>query len=139
MNLRSRKLLIVAALAVAVTAVIAQRERRDVPITAPLASNRPRLVDVGADKCVPCKMMVPVLADLRRDYAGALDVVFIDVWKNPDAGAPYNVDIIPTQIFFDATGREIYRHVGFFGKDDILAAWKQLGVELRPTVVLPTL
>jgi len=139
MNIRSRKLLIVAALAVAVTAVIAQRERRDVPIAAPLASNRPRLVDVGAESCVPCKMMVPVLADLRRDYAGALDVVFIDVWKNPDAGTPYNVDIIPTQIFFDATGREIYRHVGFFAKDDILAAWKQLGVELKPTVVVPTL
>lgn len=138
MNIRLRKLLIVAALAVAVTAAIAQRERREAPIAQPTASNRPRLVDVGADKCVPCKMMVPVLADLRRDYAGSLDVVFIDVWKNPDAGAPYNVDIIPTQIFFDTAGREIYRHVGFFAKADILAAWKQLGIDLKPTIVSST-
>ncbi len=90
----------------------------------------PRLVDLGADKCIPCKMMAPVLADLKTNYAGRLEVEFIDVWKNPDAGKPYKIKLIPTQIFFDATGKERFRHQGFFSKEDILAKWKELGVEL---------
>jgi thioredoxin 1 len=91
----------------------------------------PRLVDLGADKCIPCKMMAPVLADLKTNYAGRLEVEFIDVWKNPDAGKPYKIKLIPTQIFFDAKGKERFRHEGFFGKEDILAKWKELGVDLN--------
>ncbi len=90
----------------------------------------PRLVDLGADKCVPCKMMMPVLADLKTNYVGRLQVEFIDVWKNPEAGKPYKIKLIPTQIFFDASGKERFRHEGFFGKEDILAKWKELGVDL---------
>ncbi len=90
----------------------------------------PRLVDLGADKCIPCKMMAPVLADLKTNYVGRLEVEFIDVWKNPDAGKPYKIKLIPTQIFFDAKGKERFRHQGFFSKEDILAKWKELGVDL---------
>ncbi len=90
----------------------------------------PRLVDLGADKCIPCKMMAPVLADLKTNYVGRLEVEFIDVWKNPDAGKPYKIKLIPTQIFFDARGKERFRHQGFFSKEDILAKWKELGVDL---------
>ncbi len=92
----------------------------------------PRLVDLGADKCIPCKAMAPILKDLKAEYAGRMDVEFIDVWKNPDAGKAYKIKLIPTQIFFDATGKERFRHEGFFGKEDILAKWKELGVELKP-------
>jgi len=91
----------------------------------------PRLVDLGADKCIPCKMMAPILADLKTNYAGRMDVEFIDVWKKPDAGKPYKIKLIPTQIFYDASGKELFRHEGFFGKDDILAKWKELGVDLK--------
>jgi len=91
----------------------------------------PRLVDLGADKCIPCKMMAPILKDLKTEYAGWMDVEFIDVWKNPDAGKPYKIKLIPTQIFFDAAGKERFRHEGFFGKQDILAKWKELGVDLK--------
>jgi thioredoxin 1 len=89
----------------------------------------PRLVDLGADKCIPCKLMAPILEDLRKTYAGKLDVQFIDVWKNPDAGNPYGISIIPTQIFYDAAGKERFRHEGFFSKEDILAKWKELGYD----------
>jgi len=75
--------------------------------------------------------MAPVLDELRREYAGVMDVVFIDVWKDPEAGTPYGVELIPTQIFFDGAGRELYRHQGFFAKDDILAMWKQLGYDVK--------
>jgi len=90
----------------------------------------PRLVDLGADQCIPCKMMAPILADLKRDYAGRMDVEFIDVWKNPDAGERYGVKIIPTQIFYSASGEELRRRTGFIGREDILAIWEELGVSL---------
>ncbi len=91
---------------------------------------RPRLVDLGADSCVPCRMMAPILEELRNDYAQELEVHFIDVWKDPSAGEEYGVQIIPTQIFYDASGVERFRHQGFLSKEDILAKWKELGVDL---------
>lgn len=92
--------------------------------TAPL----PRLVDLGASRCIPCKLMAPILEELKKEYAGRMQVDFIDVWQNPDAGKKYGIMIIPTQIFYDAAGKELFRHEGFFAKDDILAKWKALGV-----------
>ncbi len=90
----------------------------------------PHLVDLGADKCIPCKMMAPILEELKQTHAGRMDVVFIDVWENPDAAKHYGINVIPTQIFYDAGGKELFRHEGFFGKEDILAKWKELGVSL---------
>ena len=76
-------------------------------------------------------MMAPILEELKKEYAGRMEVEFIDVWKNPDAGKQYGVQIIPTQIFYAADGKELFRHVGFFGKEDILAKWKELGVNME--------
>ncbi len=95
------------------------------------ATKLPKLVDLGADKCIPCKMMAPILVDLKTNYVGQLDVEFIDVWKDPKAAKPYKIKLIPTQIFYDAKGKERFRHQGFFSKEDILAKWKELGVELK--------
>ena len=67
---------------------------------------------------------------MKTEYAGALEVEFIDVWKTPDAAKPYGIEVIPTQIFYDAAGKELFRHIGFFAKEDILAKWKELGVDL---------
>jgi thioredoxin 1 len=90
----------------------------------------PRMVDLGAGKCIPCKMMKPILDDLKANYADRFTTVFIDVWENPDEGKKYGIEMIPTQIFYDAEGKERFRHVGFYGKDDILGKWKELGVDL---------
>jgi thioredoxin 1 len=98
-----------------------------VPVVAQVKA-LPRLVDLGAGKCIPCKMMAPILEDLKTTLVGKLDVQFIDVWQNPDAGKKYGINVIPTQIFYDAQGKELFRHEGFFGKDDILAKWKEFGV-----------
>ena len=89
----------------------------------------PRLVDLGADRCIPCKAMAPILVELRAEYAGRMQVDFIDVWKNPSAGDPYHIYSIPTQIFFDEHGRELTRHLGFLSKEDILATWKRVGYD----------
>ncbi len=91
------------------------------------ANALPRLVDLGADKCIPCKMMAPILEEMKTEYAGRMEVEFIDVWKNPDAGKKYGIKLIPTQIFYDASGKELFRHVGFLAKEDILAKWQELG------------
>ena len=96
----------------------------------PATAKLPRLLDLGASACIPCKMMAPILEELKTEYAGKLQVDFIDVWKNPAAGEPYGIASIPTQIFFDASGKELYRHVGFLDKAAILAKWKELGFDL---------
>jgi thioredoxin 1 len=90
----------------------------------------PRLVDLGAGKCIPCKMMAPILDELKEEYKGRLKVEFIDVWENSDAGSEYGIKLIPTQIFYSASGKELFRHEGFYSKEDILAKWKEFGVNL---------
>jgi thioredoxin 1 len=128
------KIVIVAALAVTVVAAVALKQGKSEPKDAAAASGPraavPRLVDLGAGKCIPCKQMAPILEELKKEYAGRMEVEFIDVWKNPDAGKAYGVEMIPTQIFYDASGTELFRHTGFFGREDILGKWKELGVEL---------
>ncbi len=91
----------------------------------------PRLVDVGADKCIPCKLMAPILEELKKEYAGSLEVVFVDAWKKPEEANKYRVRMIPTQIFYDASGKELYRHAGFMSKEDILKKLAELNIEVR--------
>jgi len=102
------------------------------PAAATAASEKPlpRLVDLGAGKCIPCKAMAPILEGLKAEYAGRMEVQFIDVWQNPDAARPYDIRIIPTQIFYGTDGKELARHEGFMAKDEILARWTAVGVKL---------
>lgn len=130
-----RILIIVGVAAAAVGTMLLKRPAETSPVAARSAATTattnekiPRLLDLGATKCVPCKMMAPILEGLKKEYAGKMHVEFIDVWENEAAGEKYGVEMIPTQIFFDAEGKELFRHTGFLGKEDILAKWKELGV-----------
>jgi len=138
---KALKILVVAGLVLSVAAIVTIKQQGkegdsaaglSAPAVAamPQVSGLPRLVDLGADKCIPCKMMAPVLEELKEQYKGRLEVVFIDVWKNPDAGGQYGIKLIPTQILYDAAGKELFRHEGFFSKEDILAKFKEFGVDL---------
>ena len=91
----------------------------------------PKLLDLGSDTCIPCKEMLPILEELKTEYAGIFQVGFMDIVKEPPLAEVYNIQLMPTQIFFDASGKELFRHEGFYSKDDILAKWKELGVELK--------
>ena len=91
----------------------------------------PRLVDLGADKCIPCKMMAPILEELIQEYAGRMIVEVIDVRENRSAAQRYGVRVIPTQIFYDPSGRELFRHEGFMDKATILGKWQELGIDLE--------
>ncbi|WP_419714898.1 thioredoxin family protein [Fundidesulfovibrio soli] len=77
------------------------------------------MVDLGAKSCIPCKMMIPVMDALEKDYAGKAAIIFIDVWENPEQGKKYGLRAIPTQIFYDRDGKETYRHEGFFDRKSI--------------------
>ena len=87
------------------------------------------MIDLGADKCIPCRMMKPILKEVREEYKGKAAIVFIDVWKNPQAGRRFGIRAIPTQIFYNKNGKEVTRHTGFLGKDSIVAMLTKLGVE----------
>lgn len=88
----------------------------------------PTMVEVGSETCIPCRAMVPVLAELRRDYAGKLRVVFINFEKETAAAEKYGVKMIPTQIFLDQDGKELFRHEGFYAKVEIDAKLQELKV-----------
>ena len=90
----------------------------------------PRLVKLGSDKCIPCKMMAPILEELHKEYAGRMIIEEIDVRENRAAASLYSVRVIPTQIFYDGVGTELFRQEGFMDKAAILSKWQDLGFDL---------
>jgi thioredoxin 1 len=153
------KIAIVMVLAVAVAATFALRGRKQAedaelsaqavppaPLAAPrpappgamvapgqkahVAAAIPRLLELGSNRCMACQQMAVVLDALRASQGAKLRVEFIDVMENPELGEPYQITLIPTQVLFDASGKELYRHIGFFSHDDILAKFRALGVKL---------
>lgn len=99
--------------------------------TQAFADQRPHLVDVGADKCIPCLKMAPILDALKEDFTDQFDVTFVDAWKNRQEAAKYHVRMIPTQIFYAADGQELYRHSGFISRQAILNQWQKLGYDFK--------
>lgn len=93
-------------------------------IRAALSSGKPTVADFGARTCIPCKKMAPILEELNREQKGKANVLFTDVWASPTLAQEYRIQMIPTQIFFDAKGKEIKRHMGFMDKQEILKELK---------------
>ena len=89
----------------------------------------PVLIDVGAETCIPCKMMAPILDELKQELAGTVAVHFLNLDEYPALASEYQIRVKPTQIFYDASGQELVRHEGFMGKEDILAKWAEFGVK----------
>ncbi|MBN2444447.1 MAG: thioredoxin family protein [Spirochaetales bacterium] len=88
-------------------------------------------VELGSVKCIPCKMMQPIMEEIKKEYAGQVDVVFYDVWtpEGKPFAAEYNIRVIPTQVFLDAFGNEYFRHEGFFPKEELVKILKKQGVK----------
>ncbi len=89
----------------------------------------PAVIDLGMGKCIPCRKMKPILDELAREYEGRARIEIIDIGEQPDAADRYRLELIPTQVFVDAEGNEVYRHEGFMPKEDIVAKLKEMGVE----------
>lgn len=98
-------------------------------ISSALASGQPTVLDLGARTCVPCKKMAPVLEALATEYQGKANVLFVDVREDQAAARKFGIQMIPTQIFFDASGKEVKRHVGGMEKADILKGLKAAGLK----------
>jgi thioredoxin 1 len=87
------------------------------------------MLDLGAGKCIPCKMMEPILAKLEKDYEGRAAIVFIDIRDRTEEAERFDIRAIPTQIFFDKDGNEVYRHRGFMSEQAIVEQLKKMGVD----------
>jgi len=87
------------------------------------------MVDLGATKCIPCKMMAPIIEELKKEYTGKAAILFIDVWEHREEAPKYGIRAIPTQIFYAKNGEEAFRHEGFMAKESIVAELQKLGVE----------
>jgi len=87
------------------------------------------MIDLGAKKCIPCKMMAPILEKMEKVYKEKAAVVFIDVWEHREQAQRFGIRAIPTQIFFDKNGKEVYRHRGFMSEKAIVAQLETMGVK----------
>ena len=101
---------------------------RDNPVDRARGSGRPTMVEFGATGCIPCDMMQPILANLRKKYTDRLNVVFVHVGQEQILGARYGIQSIPVQAFFDAAGREVFRHTGFYPQVEIEKKLSDMGV-----------
>ena len=121
--------------AVAITLIFAGSACAELPsataavVKQALASGKPSVIDLGARHCIPCKKMAPVLETLSIEYRGKASVLFIDVNEDQAAALKFRIQMIPTQIFFDAKGKEVKRHIGFMGKGDIQKELKAAGLK----------
>ena len=86
------------------------------------------MIDLGAKKCIPCKMMAPIMEKMEKKYEGKAAIVFIDVWEHREQAARFRIHAIPTQIFFDTHGNEVFRHVGFMSEEQIIYVMTKMGV-----------
>ena len=128
MNLSIRILLATASLLFIGGTHLTAGEPAEVPVKGMVT-----MVDLGADKCIPCKMMAPILEKVRKDFEGRAAIVFLDVWKDSSHGRRFGIRAIPTQIFFDAEGNEVFRHAGFMDETSIVEKLYELGVPKTET------
>lgn len=128
-----KRIIIIALVLAAIAGMVVlkkSRQAEELPLPAHTAG-LPRLLDLGSKGCTACTMLEPILEELRTTYTGRLQVDFIDVWKHPQIATDYGVEIIPTQIFFNADGIEIHRHQGFISVEDVVKKFEELGIALN--------
>ena len=124
-----KRLLAVLVLLVAVTAHAELPSASDAEVTKALASGKPTVVDLGARTCISCKKMAPILEELAGTYRGRANVLFIDVREDSDAAKRFGIQMIPTQIYFDAKGKEIKRVIGAADRDDLIQGLTAAGLK----------
>lgn len=99
------------------------------PVDKARLSGRPSLVDFGAEGCVACAAMTPILADLKEDLKGKANVLFVNVGEEKALRLRFDVQSIPMQVLFNAEGREVLRHTGVYPAAQIRAKLAELGAK----------
>jgi thioredoxin 1 len=93
-----------------------------------VTGGKPLLVDFGANSCVPCRQMRPILKEVSSEYAEKAVVLVIDVYKYQNLAREHKIQMLPTLVFFDSKGKEVFRHVGILDKEKIVAKLKEIGM-----------
>jgi len=106
----------------------AEEKKVNNPITAVLKNSLPTMVDFGSTTCMPCIQMKPIMEELRNELTGKANIIFINVNEQPVFARQYKITLIPLQVFFDKSGTEIYRHIGFYPKDSIMVWLNKAGL-----------
>jgi len=88
----------------------------------------PMLLELGSVTCIPCQKMVPVLERLEHEYQDRLQIESHDVRKLPEVGRAWGVMTIPTQVFLDKDGREVFRHVGYFPYEEVVKILQEMSI-----------
>jgi thioredoxin 1 len=96
--------------------LFAKDEKKPPPKKMPLVT----FLEIGAETCIPCKMMKPVMKEIQEEYKDKIEVIFHDVSKDKEVAKKYNIRVIPTQVFLDKDGKEFHRHEGFYPKEEIM-------------------
>ncbi len=89
----------------------------------------PKLLDFGRGKCIPCKKMAPILKELSEEYRDRVIIKIIEIDQERGLTMANRIRLIPTQIFFDEKNREVFRHEGFMGKDEIRKVFQKMGIQ----------
>ncbi len=102
---------------------------RQNPVDQARVGGMPSLIDFGSKGCRPCDLLAPILDTLRAKYAGKMNVLFVNVRENPALAAQYGIEFIPVQVFFDKSGKEVFRHTGFWPQDELEKKAAEMGVQ----------
>jgi thioredoxin 1 len=106
----------------------AQTKGNNTSTTKPIVT----FIELGSVNCIPCKQMQPVMKSIESKYGSQVKVVFYDVWKpeQKQYAQKYGIQLIPTQVFLDVNGKEIFRHEGFFPEKEIDQLLQKKGLKL---------
>ena len=93
-----------------------------------LQSGQPVLVDFGSNKCIPCRQIRPILKEIEKEYDGKAHVLIIDVFENRELARGYRIQLIPTLVFFNRSGKEVFRRSGTWDKNSIVRKLREAGI-----------
>ena len=94
--------------------------------TAAPAKGKPALYEFGAGYCVSCKEMAKIMAELTASHSDQVEVRMVYVDKEEPLFKQYKIMLIPTQVFFDASGKVVDQHIGALPKEEVIKKLKEL-------------
>jgi thioredoxin 1 len=89
-------------------------------------TKRPALNEFGAKTCIPCIQMKQVMAELTTSHGDRVEFRMVYADEERDLFRQYKIMLIPTQVFFNAEGKEVDRHIGPLTKEEVLQKLKEL-------------
>lgn len=94
-----------------------------------LTSKKWTVIEFGGPTCVPCVKMQPVLADLQKTFGNRAQIRNFYVTEHPKEAQAHKIMVMPTQVIFDPSGKEVARHIGYWPKDEFLSALGKAGLK----------